>query len=1455
VKKHIELDRRFYRLAEDADAFPEDTTHFGDSEYVTEGWEKLLTRRRVVVLAEAGMGKTEELRTRAEKLLEAGKPAFHGRVDRLADGDFGKALERGDATKIAPWRDGDGVAYFFLDSVDEARLTNKKFRDALRTVAETIRGTEERAHIFISSRPSDWQWDDDLAIIHEVLPVQSGSSNESEEPPPLSDDALLAPVREKRRRSRENRKDDEADKIAVVQLLGLSRSKIERFARESGVKDVPAFMRALADADAMSLVARPQDLDGIVKIWVKTGRIGTHSQALRNSIEQRIKETNRDQAQLRELSETQALQGAQRIAAALTLGQAATVAVPGEEQEREGALDTTVILRDWTAKQRMSLISRGIFDPATYGRVRFHHREVQEFLTAEWLLERMRKGCAQEKIEELILTEKHGFTVVRPTSRAVAAWVGQQHEGIRKRLLKDAPEVLIEAGDPSLMPVEARIEFLRRFADRYRGRKDNGVSINLDNVRHFVDPGLTGAIEELWREHTGSEEVRELLLRLIWQGGLQGNAGIPEEVLRSSTSSEYERSVALKALAAAGSADQQRASVALSVEKSAEWGARVSDAIEAFYPETMSDMQLVQLLEAVDVPESKRGTGLDWVLREVASRVPRPIVHRMLHAVMPLIRREPYRNGEVRVSQRYGWLLDPVARMCERLLPEAGGAPDEVLSEAVEALGRNAFWHSDIHVETKELSTVLADTQLTRHFFWRSVEHGIERLRKKGIAFEGYWQLYGDHPLWRLKESDLDWLIGDVRSKTDVDTRKAALTAALQVWNSFGRDASTLAVLHEGAGSNDVLLQCLDAYLNPTPRQLTEEEVQRRARLEELEREHEENRSAGEQSWLDFREELKRKPEVLSDKEAVAACSNFGKLSAITRWLNLKRDDHARYSIGEWELLEPAFGRPVAEAARDGLSAFWRTVDCEAEVRSDRTTNGTIVALAGVAMDARRPGWAASLTDEEARRAMKLALKELNGVPHWVAGLLEHKAAAVADVVRPLIANELGLEPGATDSLRVLERLQYAEPVVRDQLPPLVLDQLEQHDPQRPETLRRALQILLASPSLDRKRLAELARARIAANHNDRGMQQLWLTALLCVDGATGISELRRCVEGLMSSDADEFMLALLNTLYEHRGAAFGEAHTDFLEPSHLLPFITLVLSHVRYDEDRHHEGHYTPDERDEAEHVRGKLLERFTSIPGRQTVDTLLSLRDRPEWAYLRERLLIWAERRAAADGDLKRWEPSDVVQFEERFERPVGSSNDLYEVAYSRLASLKYELEHDDFSNRDLLRQDERDRALEESVQLWFAREFRHAARGQYTVHREEEVIDGDKPDIRLASQKADAPTSIEIKVADSWKYEELVEALEDQLVGRYMRAERSRHGVLLMTWHGKEPTWSDGKDELTFPQVVERLSKKASELRASNREIDGLSVVGIDLTAGRPTTKKKKGSRRAPKKREAK
>ena len=253
-------------------------------------------------------------------------------------------------------------------------------------------------------------------------------------------------------------------------------------------------------------------------------------------------------------------------------------------------------------------MSRGIFDPATYARVRFHHREVQELLAADWLLERLEKGCPQRLIEGLVFTESHGFVVVRPSLRPVASWIGQRHDGMRKRLLTIAPEVLIEDGDPSLMPVPVRVTLLKRFAERYRGRKDSGTSINIDNVKRFVHPELAPTIEELWHAHPESDDVRELLLRLVWKGGIQGNAPIAVSALESAKSDEYLRSLAMRALSAAGSQEQRAEAVALTVAHAKEWGTRVvEEAIDAFYPNDMRDDQLAALLEAADDREGKRG--------------------------------------------------------------------------------------------------------------------------------------------------------------------------------------------------------------------------------------------------------------------------------------------------------------------------------------------------------------------------------------------------------------------------------------------------------------------------------------------------------------------------------------------------------------------------------------------------------------------------------------------------------------------------------------------------------------------------------------------------------------------------------------------------------------------------------------------------------------------------------
>ena len=63
------------------------------------------------------------------------------------------------------------------------------------------------------------------------------------------------------------------------------------------------------------------------------------------------------------------------------------------------ALDTSKYLKDWDATERSALLRRALFDPATYGRVRFHHRSVQEYLAA-YRLKRLKEKGLLEKADD-----------------------------------------------------------------------------------------------------------------------------------------------------------------------------------------------------------------------------------------------------------------------------------------------------------------------------------------------------------------------------------------------------------------------------------------------------------------------------------------------------------------------------------------------------------------------------------------------------------------------------------------------------------------------------------------------------------------------------------------------------------------------------------------------------------------------------------------------------------------------------------------------------------------------------------------------------------------------------------------------------------------------------------------------------------------------------------------------
>ena len=361
--------------------------------------------------------------------------------------------------------------------------------------------------------------------------------------------------------------------------------------------------------------------------------------------------------------------------------------------------------------------------------------------------------------------------------------------------------------------------------------------------------------------------------------------------------------------------------------------------------------------------------------------------------------------------------------------------------------------------------------------------------------------------------------------------------------------------------------------------------------------------------------------------------------------------------------------------------------------------------------------------------------------------------------------------------------------------------------------------------------MTQLARDRYGGAQ-DEGRRLTWLVAWFCRDAAEVLAALRTWLsETEDAAEADQRMVLFCAALVDHHSLRFGGVRRDFERVEILRELLPLVYSHVRLEADAVHDGVYTPDSRDHAESTRGYLLERLWGTPGQGTYVALVALASEIPDPKLRRRMAVLAHRRAAADAEPEApWQPSDVAEFAATAERDPRTARELYNLTLDRLDDLKGDLEEGDASEASLLQ-----RAGDESeVRTWFANRLRQAARGRYSVPPEEELADGTRPDLRIHGTGIDAPVSLELKIADNWSYAELAERLRNQLVGQYLRDDRSRHGVYLLTWHGRKQHWVDRESNQSydFEELIDRLQEEADETVLRNGHVDGLKVIGIDL-----------------------
>lgn len=518
----VDLSRRFRDLTQAELEEPDFLASLNESEYLPPAdWPELLRHPRVLLLAEAGSGKTAEMREQAKRLRTEKKYAFFVALESLDRDNLTDLLSADEEREFATWKaDGHSSAWFFLDAVDELKLTQGKLERVLGRFAKAVDGLLNRTYVVISCRPNDWRPVFDMTTLQAKLPFAAATPATT----PPADEVFLAALCKQEGGQRPEESPITVEGVRTVVLLPMSARQIEVFASSFGVQDTAAFIAEIHKQNASTFARRPLDLSELVAAWISPGRLGTRAQQHEANATAKLKD-DPARADRGVLSDARARLGAERFALALALTRTRTIRSPEQPldiERAEGVLDPSEVLLDWAEDERQAIMRRALFDPATYGRVRFHHRSVQEYLAACRLKTLRDKGMSAKALFRFLFAERYGVAVVIPSMRAIAAWLALWDEDVRAELMAREPEILLSNGDPETLSVNARVALVRAFAASYGEGGWRGIKIPIEEARRLAHPELAAVIKELWGGGPSNEDVRELLLELIWQGAIEG---------------------------------------------------------------------------------------------------------------------------------------------------------------------------------------------------------------------------------------------------------------------------------------------------------------------------------------------------------------------------------------------------------------------------------------------------------------------------------------------------------------------------------------------------------------------------------------------------------------------------------------------------------------------------------------------------------------------------------------------------------------------------------------------------------------------------------------------------------------------------------------------------------------------------------------------------------------------
>ncbi|MEN3159448.1 hypothetical protein ABC502_13800 [Alkalimonas sp. NCh-2] len=1417
----VPLERKFSQVSSEVES-PSETDYaslFGTGKAIT--WKELESESRVVILADAGAGKTVEMDAQARKMSDQGKYAFFIRIEDI-DRDFVQAFEVGDEEQFEQWLSSTEPAWFFLDSVDEALLiAPKSFEKAIRLFSRRIKSAVHRAHIYISSRPYAWRFSADRQLIDDLLP--SAAPRDSHD--------------------KQNHNESAETGLKLYALKPLDKLDILYFATCRDVPNIELLITEIERKSLMAMASRPFDLDGILVKWKTDQQLGSRLELMQFTIETKLKEIDPNRARIQSLSQEKIRDGARLLAAAVTLSGNSGIRVPDSTHEQIG-IDAAKLLKDWTPIEIQVLLEKAIFNDIIYGAVRFRHREIRELLTAEWFHSLLENGHSRRTIESLFFQEKYGQTVITPRLRPILPWLILFDSKVRERALELSPEIAVEGGDISQLPIELRkkilVDIVSQIAagDDSRGARDNNA------IARIALSDLSDITLHLIKQYKENDEAIFFLGRLVWQGNMANCLDELFPIALNGYRDVYARVASTRAIFTVGNSELK---VTLWRELLEAPEQLALEILSEMIDEAPSNLLSIELLlkSLSKLPPYDRFQN-SLIRRRIsrfidcvaASPDSVSLLARLIDGIYDYLQLEPFLEwGEFRVSKEFIWLVVPALHAIEKLIIcRAPACFNHSVLEILLNQPSVKFWHASELPEyvgaIKEL--VPQWPALNDELFWRAIESEREKQSAENKHVVDCWPVLCVDPLFKFDADSFERVVAFIKNKGLFDDRLVAITLAARLYHSLDKPSAWLPKLQAAVEEEQALITELQSHLYPKPSesQLKYEEQRRQFELSQVVRARRKDHQR--KLWI---ARLRNNPEAVRQPKNLASDEISNDQSWLLEELRYGVERDSIVPTKDWQSLVNDFGTEVAGAFRDSVMAFWRNF--QPEVGSEGGDISTyphalIFAMTGIEVEANEaPGFPDNLSSEEVAHALRFITWEINGFPSWFEKVFRAFPEQVCTTVWHELKWELDTAESDQSKHYILHDLVYYAPWIHNALGQPLLSYLNTAVLANIQCLRYCIRILI-NADLPQKDFLALAKKN-ATTYAPSKTQPLWYALWVSLDPESGTHAVKAWLQSKSNEDATVdaqwFAAALMgsrssDSLFEHSKARWNATH--------LKSLYVLMYQQIRVEDDinRVGKGVYSPELRDDAQDARDALFKKLTEFSGKETYIALCELAEQHPVVSYRSWMSQCAKSHVIRESDIQPWNEEDVYLLKTQQVLTPSSHEQLYKIGLLHLEELKHWLESGNDSSAPTFRRV----TNENEMRAILARELRVICKKTYIVSEEQPLANAQRPDIWLQHQNVSSPVPIELKILDKkWSGPKLCERLRNQLVGDYLRETTAGCGIFLLVWQGEEDKkrWKVDGNIVGLERLSVALKQYWLSISMQFPNVSNIEVVVIDLT----------------------